>query len=69
MLIIHVQGVLGLKSLVRVDYHGSAPRTSAACSSSLDLKREAGDQFHYVESNEETYELFQKVEKVHFHNL
>ena len=34
MLIIYVQGVLGLKSLVRVDYHGSAPRTSAACSSS-----------------------------------
>jgi len=33
------KGVLGLKSLVRVDYHGSAPRTSAACSSSADISR------------------------------
>ena len=35
MLIIYVQGVMGMESLSRVDSCGSAPRTSAACSSSI----------------------------------
>ena len=40
MLIICVQGVMGLELPARVDYHGSAPRTSAACSSRCQNKAE-----------------------------